>query len=109
MVAIVSASMITSEQVSANLNGRTVQRQFSLTGAIVGGNPAIISGQYRETLWGCASQPVTVLGTFTLQRPVFDQNAPDTSNKTPDLVADTTTTAQGAAVTINVLANDSRL
>lgn len=98
---------LTSEQVSMNLNGRTIQRQFSLTGAAVGGNPAIISGQYRETLWGYASQPVTVLGTFTLQRPVFDQNVPDTSNKTPDTVADTATTAQGAAVTINVLANDS--
>ena len=98
---------LTSEQVSANLNGRTVQRQFSLTGAIVGGNPAIISGQYRETLWGYASQPVTVLGTFTLQRPVFDQNAPDTSNKTPDAVADSAITGQGAAVTLNVVANDA--
>lgn len=98
---------LTSEQVSANLNGRIVQRQFSLTGAIVGGNPAIISGQYRETLWGYASQPVTVVGNFTLQRPVFDQNAPDTSNKTPDAVADSAITGQGAAVTLNVVTNDT--
>lgn len=50
---------------------------------------------------------MTVLGTFTLQRPVFDQNAPDTSNKTPDAVADSTVTGQGAAVTLNVVANDT--
>lgn len=98
---------LTAEQVSVNLNGRTVQRQFSLTGTAVGGNPAIISGQYRETLWGYASQPVTVVGNFTLQRPVFDQNAPDTSNKTPDAVADSAITGQGAAVTLNVVANDA--
>ncbi|MFN8489605.1 MAG: cadherin-like domain-containing protein [Caldilineaceae bacterium] len=40
------------------------------------------------------------MGTFTLQRPVFAQSAPDTG-------ADTATTAQGAAITINVLANDT--
>lgn len=98
---------LTSEQVSANLNGRTVQRQFSLTGTAVGGNPAILSGQYRETLWGYAAQPVTVVGNFTLQRPIFDQTAPDTSNKTPDAVADSAVTGPGAAVTLNVVANDS--
>ena len=98
---------LTSEQVSMNLNGRTVQRQFSLTGVAVGGDPAKISGQYRETLWGYATQPVTVVGNFTLQRPVFDQNAPDTSNKTPDAVADSAITGQGAAVTLNVVANDT--
>jgi hypothetical protein len=98
---------LTSEQVSMNLNGRTVQRQFSLTGVAVGGDPAQISGQYRETLWGYATQPVTVVGLFTLQRPVFGQDAPDTSNKTPDAVADSMVTGQGAAVTLNVVANDT--
>lgn len=98
---------LTSEQVSMNLHGRAIQRQFSLQGSAVGGDPAQISGQYRETLWGYAPQPVTVLGHFTLQRVVFDQTAPDTTNKAPDAVADSSVTGQGTAVTINVVANDT--
>jgi len=98
---------LASERVATNLSGQLIQRQFRLTGAISQSDGSKLSGEYRETLWGVARQPVTVIGTFTLQRPVFDNTVPDTSNKTPDTVADTTTTAQGAAVTINVLANDS--
>lgn len=98
---------LTSEQVSMNLHGRALQRQFSLQGSAVGGDPAQISGQYRETLWGYAPQPVTVLGRFTLQRLVFDETAPDTTNKAPDAVADNSVTGQGTAVTINVVANDT--
>lgn len=96
-----------SERVDAVIGGRTVERQFRLTGAVVGGNPAIVSGQYRETLWGYAQQPVTVLGNFTLQRPVFAAGAPDTTNQAPDVIADSATTGQGTPVTVNVLANDS--
>jgi len=98
---------LTSEQISTNLNGRTLQRQFSLQGVVTGSELAQISGQYRETLWGYAPQPVTVLGHFTLQRLVFDQTAPDTTNKAPDAVADSSVTGQGVAVTINVVANDT--
>ncbi|HMN26742.1 MAG TPA: cadherin-like domain-containing protein [Caldilineaceae bacterium] len=96
-----------SERIDALIAGRTVERQFRLTGVVVGDDPAKVSGQYRETLWGYAQQPITVLGSFNLQRPVFNQAAPDTSNQAPDVVADTATTKQGAAVTVNVLANDT--
>lgn len=98
---------LTSERVATTLSGKPVQRQFRLTGAISHSDGSQLTGEYRETLWGVARQPVTMLGTFTLQRPVFEQNASDTSNKAPDTVADTATTAQGAAITIHVLANDT--
>jgi hypothetical protein len=98
---------LVSEQVSATFNGQPVQRQFRLTGAVSQSNGSQLAGEYRETLWGATHTPITVIGTFTLQRPVFDDNAPDTSNRAPATVPDTVTTAQGVAVTINVLANDS--
>jgi hypothetical protein len=66
-----------------------------------------MSGEYRETLWGYTSVPVTVIGSFTLQQPGFGSNVPLTNNPAPNVVADTATTAQGTAITINVLANDS--
>lgn len=98
---------LVSEQVAATLSGQPVQRQFRLTGAISTSDGSQIRGEYRETLWGATHQPVTVLGTFTLQRPVFATGAPDTTNQPPVTVVDNATTAQGTAVTINVLANDS--
>ena len=98
---------LVSERVAATLGGQPIQRQFRLTGAISTSDGSQISGEYRETLWGAARQPVTILGAFTLQRPVFATSAPAASNKAPDTGADSATTAQGAAVTINVLANDS--
>ncbi len=96
-----------SEQVATTLSGQTIQRQFRLTGALTVADGSTISGEYRETLWGAARAPITLLGRFTLQRTVFATDAPDTSNKAPNTVADSATTAQGAAVTINVLANDT--
>ncbi len=96
-----------SERVATNLSGQLIQRQFRLTGAVSQNDGSQLIGEYRETLWGAARQPVTVIGTFTLQRPVFDNNAPDISNKAPEPLADTAITGQGAAVTINVLANDT--
>lgn len=96
-----------SERIATTLNRKPVQRQFRLTGAVSQSDGSQLTGEYRETLWGVARQPVTVLGTFTLQRPVFDKIAPDTSNKAPETVADTAVTAQGTGVTINVLTNDT--
>jgi hypothetical protein len=98
---------LVSERVSTTFNGQLIQRQFRLTGAISQSDGSQLAGEYRETLWGVAREPVTVIGAFTLQRPVFDDNVPDTSNKAPVTAADTATTAPGVAVTINVLANDS--
>jgi hypothetical protein len=96
-----------SEQVAATIGGQPVKRQFRLTGAINASDGSQISGQYRETLWGATRQPVTVLGTFSLQRTVFPSGGPDGSNQPPTTTADTATTAPGTPVTINVLANDT--
>jgi hypothetical protein len=96
-----------SEKVALVVSGRTVQRQFRLTGTSTASDGGQVSGEYRETLWGYTSVPVTVIGNFTLQRPGFGSNVPLPSNQAPTVVADTATTAQGVAVTINVLANDS--
>lgn len=98
---------LVSEQVATTVGGQPVQRQFQMSGTISVSDGSQISGEYRETLWGATHQPVTVLGTFTLQRPVWPTGEPETSNKAPDTTADTATTTPGAAVTINVLANDT--
>jgi hypothetical protein len=96
-----------SERVAMLVSGRTAQRQFRLIGASSTGNGSVIKGEYRETLWGYTAVPVTVIGTFTLQRPVFGSGVPGPSNQPPNVVADTATTTQGTPITINVLANDS--
>jgi hypothetical protein len=96
-----------SEKVALVVSGRMVQRQFRLTGTSTANDGGQVSGEYRETLWGYTSVPVTVIGSFTLQRPSFGSNVPLVSNQVPNVVADSATTAQGVAVTINVLANDT--
>lgn len=96
-----------SEQVPMTVSGRSVLRQFRMTGASATSDGSQITGEYRETIWGYTSVPVTVIGAFTLQRPVFEDNAPTTSNRPPLTTSDSATTDVGKAVTINVLANDS--
>lgn len=96
-----------SEKVTLVVSGRTVQRQFRLTGTSTTSDAGQVSGEYRETLWGYTSVPVTVIGNFTLQRPGFGSSATVASSQAPNVVADTATTAQGIPVTINVLANDT--
>jgi hypothetical protein len=71
---------LTSERVSMIVAGRPIMRQFSLTGAIAQGDAARLTGQYRETLWGYAREPITVLGTFTLQRAGVGTSVPATPN-----------------------------
>ena len=66
-----------SEKVSIVLGGRTIQRQFRLTGMTTSSDGSKVSGEYRETLWGYTTAPVTVVGTFSLQRPVFSTAIPD--------------------------------
>ncbi|MEZ4674345.1 MAG: hypothetical protein R2932_08895 [Caldilineaceae bacterium] len=75
-----------SERVTTTLNGRAIQRQFWVTGTISQSDGSQLTGEYRETLWGAARKPATVVGTFTLQRAVFGNNAPDTSNQIPRLL-----------------------
>jgi len=96
-----------SERVTGTLSGQPIQRQFRLSGAISASDGSQISGEYRETIWGATHQPVTVVGAFTLQRPVFAIGAPDTSNQAPNTVPDNAATQRGEAVTINVLAKDT--
>jgi uncharacterized repeat protein (TIGR01451 family) len=48
-----------------------VTRQFSLVSTDVHTTGAQLDGIYRETVWGIRPDPVTVVGTFSLQRPVF--------------------------------------
>jgi len=98
---------LVSEKVSTVLGGRTIERQFRLTGTTTSSDGSKVSGEYRETLWGYTNAPVTVIGAFSLQRPVFSSTVPGSSNESPTSVADTATTPQGVAVTINVLANDT--
>lgn len=69
---------LTSERVTLMVAGRSIQRQFSLVG-VVSGDGTTLSGEYRETLWGYARQPITVVGEFSLQRPVFGETAPPVS------------------------------
>lgn len=97
---------LVSERVAATLDGQPIQRQFRLSGTLGASDGSTISGEYRETLWGAARQPITVVGAFTLQRPVFPTDAPAPGNKAPDAAADSAITSQGKAITINVLSND---
>ncbi len=98
---------VQSEKIALTVSGRLVQRQFRLVSTNVTNNGAQLEGEYRETLWGYTSAPITVIGAFTLQRTGANAITPVLGTTAPTVVADTATTAQGQAVTINVLGNDS--
>jgi len=57
-----------SEVFSLQVSGRTIQRQFRLIGTRRDANGNTFAGEYRETLWGYATVPLTVVGEFTLDR-----------------------------------------
>jgi len=61
-----------SDPVTAALNELKITRRFSLVSTKVENNGASLSGVYRETIWGYNTEPSTVVGAFTLQRPVFE-------------------------------------
>jgi hypothetical protein len=48
---------------------RSVTREFSMVTTAVEEDGARLVGTYRETIWGYAIRPSTVVGTFTLERP----------------------------------------
>jgi hypothetical protein len=50
---------------------RKVTRQFSLVSNDVASPGATLVGVYRETMWGLTPEPVTVVGSFSVQRPDF--------------------------------------
>ncbi|HRW04652.1 MAG TPA: cadherin-like domain-containing protein, partial [Caldilineaceae bacterium] len=102
-----TALTLLSERVSTNLNGKAIERQFWLSGTISAGDGSRLVGQYRETMWGVARQPVTVIGDFTMQRPVFGNSVQEPTNQAPQTVADEVSAEKEKPVTINVLNNDS--
>ena len=63
---------LTSERVSSLIAGQHLMRQFWMTGAAVPDQEGRLSGEYRETLWGYGPQPLTILGTFTLDEAIAD-------------------------------------
>jgi hypothetical protein len=106
---VVNGSTLTvqSEKVALTVSGRAVQRQFRMVSKNIADNGAQVSGEYRETLWGYTSAPITVIGDFTLQRAGSNAITPILGGTAPNVGADTATTTQGTAVKINVLDNDS--
>lgn len=98
---------LTSEMAHQAVMGRAITRQFSLVGAPAPGDSATLVGEYRETLWGYASQPIMTIGAFTLKRPQFSGTSQGNANKAPITTADSTTTMAGVPVTIAVLDNDT--
>jgi hypothetical protein len=61
------------------LPGRHITRQFSLVTSEVQDDGGTLIGTYRETQWGFAPQPSTVVGSFTLQRPIYAEIEPPPS------------------------------
>ncbi len=59
---------VQSEQLALVVSGRPVRRQFRLIGTRRDTAGNTIAGEYRETLWGYSSVPLTVVGEFTLSR-----------------------------------------
>lgn len=59
--------ILESERVSLLTAGQRLMRQFRLTGETVPDQENVLSGEYRETVWGYGPQPLTIIGTFNLQ------------------------------------------
>jgi hypothetical protein len=58
---------------------QSITRQFRLEGMAIQ-NGDVITGTYRETVWGFMPQPSTVVGRFGLARTVFYTPTPDEGN-----------------------------
>ena len=72
-----------SERVSLQVAEQAVMREFALTGTSGGDQATKVSGEYRETIWGFAPQPLTVVGSFELERVVFELVVPNTPEPPP--------------------------
>ena len=103
--------VLTSELLSAVVAGRGIKRQFRLTGTIAADDPNMLRGEYRETLWGYARLPITVLGTFALKRPppVVAANTVATAvpTATPMTAPTTTSTVVSTAVAPTTIPSNS--
>ena len=78
----VMSSGRTLEEDGRVLPERTATRQFSLVSTEVRADTdrtdrVDLVGEYRETIWGLTPQPITVVGTFSLWRPVFPEPGGD--------------------------------
>lgn len=49
--------------------GQRLQRQFRLIGVADANDSHRFTGDYRETIWGFGTQPLTLVGTFILVQP----------------------------------------
>jgi hypothetical protein len=100
--------VLTSAIVSQTIAGQRVDRQFRLTGVVTSDATGILfSGEYRETLWGVAPQPLTLIGRFELIQPIFVSAAVEmptvTSTSTPTSTpgaATSTSTTTATATTV---------
>ncbi len=75
-------------------SGVPLQRQFRFTGAPDPDNNHRFTGEYRETIWGLGSKPLTLIGTFSLVQPVAPTPLP---SPTPTTVSTATPTPAGTA------------
>ncbi len=73
-----------SEPFALMLNDRPVTRRFRLISTTVSDEGATIEGQYYETIVGYAKDPSTVVGVFSLQRPIFSPIAMPPATPGPD-------------------------
>jgi len=68
---------LTSEKVShQTASGQRLERQFRLVGAFAPDAENLLRGEYRETVWNFGPQPLTMVGTFTLQGPLSEGPVP---------------------------------
>lgn len=94
---------LTSERVSyMTESGQDVERQFRLTAGPNQGSE-LLTGEYRETVWGLTLKPVTVGGAFTLREL---KATPADINRAPIAAPQTVTTQADTAKAITLAGSD---
>ncbi len=94
-------------------SGQAAQRQFRLSAA-PSQEVGIVTGEYRETVWGVALQPLTIVGTFRLKDPraiPADLNSAPVANaqrlnvllNTPKALSLTGSDAENDALTFTII------
>ncbi len=102
-----STLQLESEQFTTEVSGQTVTRQFRLIADAVPQDRMTLSGEYRETIWGFGMGESTVIGDFSISRPVYGlRTTLPEGNNPPLAVDDFATTAVGRSVAVNVISND---
>lgn len=101
-----SKLLLASETFTGTVSNQTVRRQFQID-ASAAQEGIVLSGEYRETIWGFGVRPITAVGPVSLKRPNYGSILVDQPNDAPQAAADTATTTSGQSITIDVLGNDS--